>query len=191
MFIDDEQALREWLVATLEPLYVEISLIMGFDLCSPRLTRCDAEPIALARYVLALVAKDKPLDRLRENCTDRLEVFFGSGKARTRLSRIRHNDHSRLDTKDFVDKLFDVIRSRRYIPEGKKVRASRERESYAAVARQENVQPTTSDLELEPTDALEAPIASTVTRRDEGPSTESTAIPTVTSAVTVIQPVKR
>jgi hypothetical protein len=38
--------------------------------------RCDAEPIALARYVLALVAKDKPLDKLRENCIDRLEVFL-------------------------------------------------------------------------------------------------------------------
>ncbi len=38
--------------------------------------RCDAEPIALARYVLALVAKDKPLDKLRENCIDRLDVFL-------------------------------------------------------------------------------------------------------------------
>ena len=101
------------------------------------------------------------------------------------------NDHFHLDTKDFVDKLFDVIRSRRYIPEGKKVRTSREREFYSIGPHQENVQPTTSDLELEPTDALETPIASTVTRRDEGPSTESTAIPTVTSAVTVIQSVKR
>jgi hypothetical protein len=42
--------------------------------------RCDAEPIALARYVLALVAKDKPLDKLRENCIDRLEVFLDRGK---------------------------------------------------------------------------------------------------------------
>ncbi len=41
--------------------------------------RCDAEPIALARYVLALVAKDKPLDKLRENCIDRLEVFLDRG----------------------------------------------------------------------------------------------------------------
>jgi hypothetical protein len=42
--------------------------------------RCDAEPIALARYVLALVTKDKPLDKLRENCIDRLEVFLDRGK---------------------------------------------------------------------------------------------------------------
>jgi hypothetical protein len=43
------------------------------------LFRCDAEPIALARYVLALVVKDKPLDKLRENCIDRLEVFLDRG----------------------------------------------------------------------------------------------------------------
>jgi len=80
MLIDDEVALREWLVATLEPLYdfyfYAICLIyLGF-FC----IRCDAEPIALARYVLALVAKDKPLDKLRENCIDRLEVFLDRGK---------------------------------------------------------------------------------------------------------------
>jgi RNA-binding protein 26 len=78
MLIDDEVALREWLVATLEPLYdfyfYIICLIFFF------LIRCDAEPIALARYVLALVAKDKPLDKLRENCIDRLEVFLDRGK---------------------------------------------------------------------------------------------------------------
>ncbi|CAM4989840.1 unnamed protein product, partial [Rotaria socialis] len=33
----------------------------------------------VARYVLALVAKDKPLDKLRENCIDRLEVFLDRG----------------------------------------------------------------------------------------------------------------
>lgn len=44
------------------------------------INRCDAEPIALARYVLALVGKDKPLDKLRENCVDRLEVFLDRGK---------------------------------------------------------------------------------------------------------------
>lgn len=42
--------------------------------------RCDAEPKAVARYVLALVKKDKPLDKLRENCIDRLDVFLDRGK---------------------------------------------------------------------------------------------------------------
>ena len=77
MLIDDEVALREWLVATLEPLYVLFLYIFSNLFCV--LLRCDAEPIALARYVLALVAKDKPLDKLRENCIDRLEVFLDRG----------------------------------------------------------------------------------------------------------------
>ena len=81
MFIDNEVALREWLVATLEPLYI-LLLFVFFFFCYYIVSfvlRCDAEPIALARYVLALVAKDKPLDRLRENCIDRLEVFLDRG----------------------------------------------------------------------------------------------------------------
>lgn len=48
--------------------------------------RCDAEPTALARYVLALVAKDKPLDKLRENCIDRLEVFLDRCMTKNRKS---------------------------------------------------------------------------------------------------------
>ncbi|CAF1183060.1 unnamed protein product [Didymodactylos carnosus] len=82
MFIEDHDALRQWLVSTVEPL-------------------CDAEPIALACYVLALIGKDKPLDKLKENCIDRLEVF---------LDKV---------TKEFVDQLFDVIKSGKYIPEAK------------------------------------------------------------------------
>ena len=54
---------------------------------------------------------------------------------RTLLACIRHEEDFRLDTKDFVDKLFDVIRSRRYIPEGKKVRASCERDYHVVYAR--------------------------------------------------------
>jgi hypothetical protein len=81
--------------------------------------RCDAEPIALARYVLALVAKDKPLDKLRENCIDRLEVFLDRGKIN--FIELKSNFSLIIATKDFVDQLFDVIRNGRYIPEAKKV----------------------------------------------------------------------
>ena len=95
--------------------------------------RCDAEPIALARYVLALVAKDKPLDKLRENCVDRLEVFLDRGKRNELLSKF--NLYIRffvfvLATKDFVDQLFDAIRNRKYITDGKKVRGTNETEEY-------------------------------------------------------------
>jgi hypothetical protein len=83
--------------------------------------RCDAEPIALARYVLALVAKDKPLDKLRENCIDRLEVFLDRGKIDFIEGEVKSIFSFILATKDFVDQLFDVIRNGRYIPEAKKV----------------------------------------------------------------------
>ncbi|CAF2066455.1 unnamed protein product [Rotaria magnacalcarata] len=134
MLIDDEAALRDWLVTTLEPL-------------------CDAEPIALARYVLALVAKDKPLDKLRENCIDRLEVF---------LDRV---------TKDFVDQLFDVIRNRRYIPEGKK----------------ENVQPKPNETNTEISAVHQPQNVPVPTKQDDIPQTESTT----SSSVTMNQPIKR
>ncbi|CAF2531230.1 unnamed protein product [Rotaria sp. Silwood2] len=140
MLIDDEAALREWLVTTLEPL-------------------CDAEPIALARYVLALVAKDKPLDKLRENCIDRLEVFL---------------DRS---TKDFVDQLFDVIRNRRYIPEGKK----------------ENVQPKPTEINTE-TSGIQQQQQQNVqlpTKQEDIQQTESIPVSTTSSSTSIIQPIKR
>ncbi|CAF5221994.1 unnamed protein product, partial [Rotaria magnacalcarata] len=112
-----------------------------------------AEPIALARYVLALVAKDKPLDKLRENCIDRLEVF---------LDRV---------TKDFVDQLFDVIRNRRYIPEGKK----------------ENVQPKPNETNTEISAVHQPQNVPVPTKQDDIPQTESTT----SSSVTMNQPIKR
>ncbi|CAF1004910.1 unnamed protein product [Adineta steineri] len=134
MLIDDEIALRDWLVVTLEPL-------------------CDAEPIALARYVLALVAKDKPLDKLRENCVDRLEVFLDRA------------------TKDFVEQLFDVIRNRRYIPDGKK----------------ENVQPKPSEINSELLEIHQQQNVPSSTKEENIPQIESTPIPTTSSST----PIKR
>ena len=41
---------------------------------------CDADPAALAKYVVALVKKDKPVDELKDICVDQLEVFLSGGK---------------------------------------------------------------------------------------------------------------
>lgn len=38
--------------------------------------RCDAEPAALAKYVLALLRKDKPESELMEFCIEQLDVFL-------------------------------------------------------------------------------------------------------------------
>ncbi len=41
--------------------------------------RCDADPVALAKYVVALLRKDKPKAALKELCVDQLEVFLAKG----------------------------------------------------------------------------------------------------------------
>ena len=43
--------------------------------------RCDADPAALAKYVVALLRKDKPKSALKELCIDQLEVFLAKGTA--------------------------------------------------------------------------------------------------------------
>lgn len=47
-----------------------------FSLC---LSRCDADPSALANYVVALVKKDKPEKELKAFCADQLDVFLQKG----------------------------------------------------------------------------------------------------------------
>lgn len=41
--------------------------------------RCDADPSALAKYVIALAKKDKSECELRALCEDQLDVFLGDG----------------------------------------------------------------------------------------------------------------
>ncbi|KAM5181148.1 RNA-binding protein 26 [Mantella aurantiaca] len=79
MIIEDFEALKIWLSKTLEPI-------------------CDADPSALAKYVLALVKKDKNDRELKALCIDQLDVF---------LQR---------DTQGFVDKLFEAVNTKSYLP---------------------------------------------------------------------------
>ncbi|MCI4386271.1 hypothetical protein PGIGA_G00060350 [Pangasianodon gigas] len=57
MIIENVDALKSWLAKLLEPI-------------------CDADPSALANYVVALVKKDKPEKDLRALCADQLDVFL-------------------------------------------------------------------------------------------------------------------
>lgn len=41
---------------------------------------CDADPAALAKYVIALAKKDKAESELKALCEDQLDVFLGEGK---------------------------------------------------------------------------------------------------------------
>ncbi len=40
---------------------------------------CDADPAALAKYVMALMKKDKSEAELREFCVEQLDVFLQKG----------------------------------------------------------------------------------------------------------------
>uniref|UniRef100_A0A674MU62 RNA binding motif protein 27 n=1 Tax=Takifugu rubripes TaxID=31033 RepID=A0A674MU62_TAKRU len=58
---------------------------------------CDADPSALANYVVALVKKDKPEKELKALCADQLEVFLQK------------------ETMAFVDKLFECLSTKSYL----------------------------------------------------------------------------
>uniref|UniRef100_A0A3B3UY89 RNA binding motif protein 26 n=1 Tax=Poecilia latipinna TaxID=48699 RepID=A0A3B3UY89_9TELE len=79
MLIDNLDALKTWLSETLEPI-------------------CDADPSALAKYVVALVKKDKSEKELKALCIDQLDVFLQK------------------ETQPFVDKLFEAISNKSYLP---------------------------------------------------------------------------
>ncbi|XP_076337242.1 RNA-binding protein 26-like isoform X2 [Tachypleus tridentatus] len=78
MLIENPDALKGWLTTHLEPL-------------------CEADPVALAKYVMALIKKDKPEKELKDNCLDQLEVFLQK------------------ETKVFVDLLFGTLNSKSYL----------------------------------------------------------------------------
>ncbi|XP_029458916.1 RNA-binding protein 26 isoform X6 [Rhinatrema bivittatum] len=80
MMIENFEALKNWLSKTLEPI-------------------CDADPSALANYVLALVKKDKSEKELKASCIDQLDVFLQK------------------ETQTFVDKLFDAVNTKSYLPQ--------------------------------------------------------------------------
>ncbi|NWU78749.1 RBM27 protein, partial [Onychorhynchus coronatus] len=67
--------------------------------------RCDADPSALANYVVALVKKDKPEKELKAFCADQLDVFLQK------------------ETSGFVDKLFESLYTKSYLPSAEPTKA--------------------------------------------------------------------
>ncbi|XP_054709807.1 RNA-binding protein 26-like [Uloborus diversus] len=78
MHVEDSEALKKWLAAKIWRL-------------------CEADQFTLAKYILALIRKEKPEDELRRFCVLQLYAFF------------------RKNTKAFVNKLFVVLRTREYL----------------------------------------------------------------------------
>ncbi|NXO01841.1 RBM27 protein, partial [Rhinopomastus cyanomelas] len=88
---------------------------------------CDADPSALANYVVALVKKDKPEKELKAFCADQLDVFLQK------------------ETSGFVDKLFESLYTKSYLPslEPTKVEskpAGQEKEAVKEESYQESVE---------------------------------------------------
>eukprot|EP00092_Neocalanus_flemingeri_P038304 GFUD01041698.1.p1 GENE.GFUD01041698.1~~GFUD01041698.1.p1 ORF type:complete len:849 (+),score=259.17 GFUD01041698.1:41-2587(+) len=77
MLIEQQEELKQWLTSHLEPL-------------------CDADPAALAKYVLALIKKDKPVEELKDSMVQQMDVFLQS------------------ETNSFVDMLFKVVETKEY-----------------------------------------------------------------------------
>lgn len=76
--LDNNEQFNYWLIHNLEPI-------------------SEADPIVLAKYVIALIKKDKPEKALRQICLKQLEYFLES------------------ETTPFVDKLFDAIKTKAYL----------------------------------------------------------------------------
>ncbi|KAL5274643.1 RBM26 family protein [Megaselia abdita] len=78
MIINNPEALKSWLIVILDPL-------------------CDADSAALARYVMALLKKDKTVEDLKQVMVEQLDVFLNA------------------ETQPFVKRLFEAIHSNEYL----------------------------------------------------------------------------
>ncbi|KAL3270663.1 hypothetical protein HHI36_021191 [Cryptolaemus montrouzieri] len=78
MIVEQPEAFKSWLTAVLKPM-------------------CDADPAALAKYVIALIKKDKAGDELRKSMVGQLEVFLQE------------------ETEAFVNLVFQTLQSQEYI----------------------------------------------------------------------------
>ena len=68
--------------------------------------RCDADPQALAKYVLALIRKDKTIEELKSSMISQMDVFLQS------------------ETNNFVDMLFKIVDTKEYITAAQKTAVS-------------------------------------------------------------------
>ena len=78
MLIEEPEVLKSWLTTHLEPL-------------------CDADPAALAKYVLALLKKEKPKEELKDSMVQQMDVFLQT------------------ETNSFIDMLFKIVETKEYL----------------------------------------------------------------------------
>ena len=96
MIIEGQEELKKWLTSHLEPLYVFIfhNLDCFYNVIPHR---CDADPQALSKYVLALIKKDKPIEELKSSMISQMDVFLQT------------------ETHNFVEMLFKIVDTKEYL----------------------------------------------------------------------------
>ncbi|GFR89995.1 RNA-binding protein 26 [Elysia marginata] len=139
MIIEQVEALKTWLTAKLSPI-------------------CDAEPGALAKYVCALVKKDKSEQDLRDICVDQLDVFLQQ------------------NTRPFVNDLFEALKSKAYIPPASEVKP---KPSIVNSVKQENAKTLPARDKDESLKKKNSEISSTTDdKENKGDSSALTSSPT-------------
>ena len=112
--------LKPWLTKTLEPMSVPRLLI---HLALRRLTtiqsqyfRCDAEPGALADYILALLKHNAPEIELRKELASQLDEFLEKGEYREAVASQNTRQACLTEGPSFIDMLFTTLRTKSYLP---------------------------------------------------------------------------
>lgn len=92
-----------WLLAAMRLSSSEKAALTSWLEAETKLV-CSADPVAVSKYILALLKKDKPLAELHTTCLDALQEFL------------------KRNTRPFVEKLFEVLKSREYLPASERQR---------------------------------------------------------------------
>jgi hypothetical protein len=75
-------------------------------------SRCDADPLALAKYIAALLKRDKAEAELREKCLAELEVFLGDSKfAKPLRFSTKQRIHSHVSLRMKLSRSFFLVQS--------------------------------------------------------------------------------
>lgn len=113
MIFDPSSAshLKPWLVRTLEPMYVT-SLPSSIFWLIP--DSCDAEPGALADYILALLKHNVPETEMRQELAVQLDEFLEKGLFA--LFPLGYRINTCTECSSFIDTLFTVLRTKSYLP---------------------------------------------------------------------------
>uniref|UniRef100_A0A8C2GTH1 RNA binding motif protein 26 n=1 Tax=Cyprinus carpio TaxID=7962 RepID=A0A8C2GTH1_CYPCA len=172
MMIENIDALKTWLSKTLEPI-------------------CDADPSALAKYVVALVKKDKSEKELKALCIDQLDVFLQKVDDHKKDDRSRKREYDRNPPRrDSYRERYNRRRERSRSRSWSKERArdrDRDRERDRERDQRDSGKPKYEHSRPERQEAVTTD-GYTATPLTPGSSSALFPVPTLSSTITVIAP---